>query len=101
MTTEQKLEIISSTISENTECSLQTLYKSNGKKNIRETKKLYSHFIRKYTNLRLKQIAKYLGRKDHATVISNIKGFDKLYETSFDFRWVANKIKKEIEVKLK
>lgn len=100
MRTADKLTIISNIIDAHTGYSLEQVRKKKGKLELNNAKKMYTYFSKKYTGMTLQAIASHLGRLDHTTVISNIKGFGKLYTTSFDFRWVANEIQKEIEIKL-
>ena len=60
-------------------------------------RKAAAYILKKYSQLSLNEIAKFIGVGDHTTVIYNIKTAENLIETEEWYKEKVNEIEKEIE----
>lgn len=66
------------------------------KRHIIDARHTCIYLLKKFTDLTLKEIAEYVGVRDHTTVINALKTASNLITTDIEFRARANKIEKQL-----
>jgi chromosomal replication initiator protein len=100
LSTEEKLEKMAKIIQETMGYTLEQARVKNGKNALCDAKKMYTYFAREYTDMTLNEIGKYLGGRDHHTIITSLNRFQDYYDMNRDFRSKADKIRSEIKIAL-
>ncbi len=79
--------------------SIDDIKSKKRNRNIVDSRVLYSHFLRKYTNYNKSRIG-ILIMRDHATVIHYLKNHERYLETDFEYKVVYNQCEALIKEKL-
>jgi chromosomal replication initiator protein len=92
-------QMIISAVEKYTRIEFSEFMKKSRKRKLSEARKLYCYFMRTKLKWELKEIGETIGGRDHTTVIHNINVYKDLYETDDDFRYKADNISEELEIK--
>ena len=80
------VEYIQEIVSEYFQLTVEELQSKTRKRHVVQARQLAMFFAKKYTKLSLANIGKYIGKRDHATVLHAWKTVDNLNETDKQFR---------------
>ena len=80
------VDFIQEIVSEYFQISIEELQSKTRKRHVVQARQLAMFFAKKYTKLSLANIGKYIGKRDHATVLHACKTVDNLNETDKQFR---------------
>jgi chromosomal replication initiator protein len=86
-------------IEKHTEVKFEDFVKKNRKRKLTEARKLYCYFMKTRLRWSLSEIGETIGGRDHTTVIHNINVYRDLYDTDYEFKFKADGIAKELEIK--
>lgn len=76
--------------------TLADLRSKNRSKHLSLARQLVMYFMKKFTDKSLQEIALYLGRSDHSTVIHALKNVNEKIEDDYSFSTYVGKIKEDI-----
>lgn len=92
-------QMIISAVEKYTRIEFSEFMKKSRKRKLSEARKLYCYFMRTKLKWELKEIGETIGGRDHTTVIHNINVYKDLYETDDEFKFMADNISEELEIK--
>ena len=89
--------IIVDAIEKVTEMKFTDIMQSKRSITLVDIRRIYCYQVRDKLGWSLKEIGLSIGKRDHTTIIHNIKTYLDIYDTEDEFRSMADKISHEIE----